>query len=143
MLDDLGLVAALRWYVDQQAGLAGLAADVSAADALDRLPTEIETVCFRVVQEALTNVVRHAQAHSARVIVERPTTAVELRICDDGIGFDAVAALARAAQGQSGGLLGMRERVVLCGGRLTIESSTQHGTTIRAWIPLPLEQLVS
>jgi signal transduction histidine kinase len=108
---------------------------VSASDTLGRLPTEIETVCFRVVQEALTNVVRHAQAHTIRVAVERLDDAVELRISDDGVGFDHGAALARAAQGQSGGLLGMRERVVLCGGRLSIESSAECGTTIRAWIP--------
>jgi PAS domain S-box-containing protein len=136
MLDDIGLLAALRWYVDQQASLAGLAAEVSAADMLDRLPTEIETVCFRVVQEALTNVVRHAQAHNIRVTVERLDTAVELRISDDGVGFDHSAALDRAVHGQSGGLLGMRERVVLCGGRLSIETSAEGGTTIRAWIPV-------
>jgi PAS domain S-box-containing protein len=136
MLDDIGLLAALRWYVDQQVSLAGLAAEVSAADLLDRLPTEIETVCFRVAQEALTNVVRHAQAHNIRVTVERLDTAVELRISDDGVGFDHSAALDRAVHGQSGGLLGMRERVMLCGGRLSIESSAEGGTTIRAWIPV-------
>jgi signal transduction histidine kinase len=136
MLDDIGLLAALRWYVDQQVSLAGLAAEVSAADMLDRLPTEIETVCFRVAQEALTNVVRHAQAHNIRVTVERLDTAVELRISDDGVGFDHSAALDRAVHGQSGGLLGMRERVVLCGGRLSIETSAEGGTTIRAWIPV-------
>jgi PAS domain S-box-containing protein len=136
MLDDLGLLAALRWYVDQQAGLAGLAAEVSAADTLGRLPTEIETVCFRVVQEALTNVVRHAQARNIRVMVEQHDAGVDLCISDDGAGFEASAALARAVQGQSGGLLGMRERVVLCGGRLTIESSAECGTTTRAWIPV-------
>src|SRR5439155_7579630 len=76
VLDDLGLVAALQWYLDQQAHLAGLATKVITATAVDRLPTEIETVCFRVVQEALSNVVRHAQAHSFRVTVEQQDTAV-------------------------------------------------------------------
>ncbi len=143
MLDDLGLVAALRWYVDQQAGLAGITAEVIAAAEVGRLPTEIETVCFRVVQEALTNVVRHAQARSFHVTVEQHDNALDLTIGDDGIGFDAGIALARASEGQSGGLLGMRERVTLCGGRLTIELAAGRGTLIRAWIPLPLNRLVS
>jgi PAS domain S-box-containing protein len=143
VLDDLGLVAALQWYLDQQAHLAGLAAEVITTTAVDRLPTEIETVCFRVVQEALSNVVRHAQARSFRVTVDQHDTTVGLVIDDDGVGFDAGTALARAAQGQSGGLLGMQERVMLCGGRLTIESAAQRGTTIRARIPLPLERRVA
>jgi PAS domain S-box-containing protein len=143
VLDDLGLVAALQWYLDQQAHLAGLAAEVIVATHVDRLPTEIETVCFRVVQEALSNVVRHAQARSFRVTVEQRDNTAGLVISDDGVGFDAGRALARAVQGQSGGLLGMQERVMLCGGRLTIESSAQRGTTIRAWIPLPLESPIA
>ena len=87
--------------------------------------------------------VRHAQARSFRVTVEQRDNTAGLVICDDGVGFDAGRALARAVQGQSGGLLGMQERVMLCGGRLTIESSAQRGTTIRAWIPLPLESPIA
>jgi len=139
ILDDLGLVATLQWYVDQQAGLAGLAAAVIVATEVDRLPTEIETVCFRVVQEALSNVVRHAQARSFRVTVEQRDHVVSLIIYDDGAGFEAGRELARAAQGQSGWLLGMQERVILCGGRLAIESAAQCGTMIRVWIPLLVE----
>jgi PAS domain S-box-containing protein len=136
MLDDLGLVAALRWYVDQQARVSGLAAEVQAEMNGDRLPSEIETVCFRIVQEALTNILRHAQAHHVRVRVEQCADAIRLTIGDDGAGFDVGQVLARAKQGASGGLLGMRERAALCGGQLTIESAPTGGTTIHIRIPL-------
>ncbi|HMQ35556.1 MAG TPA: PAS domain-containing sensor histidine kinase [Chloroflexaceae bacterium] len=140
LLDDLGLIAALRWYVDQQTHLAGLAGEVIAAPDLGRLPAEVETVCFRVTQEALANVIRHAQAERFRVTITLSAGAIELAIADDGVGFDAVAALEHAAQGQSGGLLGMQERVALCGGRLTIESALGRGTTLRAHIPCALPE---
>jgi signal transduction histidine kinase len=136
MLDDLGLVAALRWYVDQQAQVSGLAAEVHAQMNGDRLPSEIETVCFRIVQEALTNILRHAQAQHVQVQVEQCADAIWLTIQDDGVGFDAGQVLAQAIQGTSGGLLGMRERAALCGGQLTIESAPASGTTIHISIPL-------
>jgi PAS domain S-box-containing protein len=136
MLDDLGLIAALRWYLDQQAHVSGLAAELRAEADSGRLPSEIETTCFRVVQEALANIVRHAHAQGVQVQVEQSAIAIRLAIQDDGIGFDAGQALARATQGTSGGLLGMQERVALCGGQLTIESAPGGGTTIRVWIPL-------
>jgi PAS domain S-box-containing protein len=136
MLDDLGLIAALRWYVDQQAHVSDLAVEVHAETNGARLPPEIETVCFRVVQEALANIVRHAHAHQVQVQIERSADAIQLTIQDDGVGFDSEQAWARATQGASGGLLGMHERVALCGGQLRIESAPVSGTTIHVWIPL-------
>jgi PAS domain S-box-containing protein len=136
LLDDLGLIPALRWYVDRQAQRGGLAARFVAGSLPGRLSPELETVCFRLVQEALTNVLRYAQAHQVEVELKPGQAELELAVRDDGAGFDLPAALARAAQGGSLGLLSMQERVALVGGRLEIESAPGRGTEIRANLPL-------
>ena len=133
LLDDLGLVSTLRWYVDRVAQRTGLAAHVVADPLEQRLCPEIETTCFRVVQEALTNVVQHAQAHVVRVEVRQHATEVEICIQDDGVGFD----VGKLREGDTSvGLLSMQERVELAGGQLDVESSASQGTTIRARFPL-------
>jgi signal transduction histidine kinase len=138
LLDDLGLVPALRWYVNRQAERAGFTA-VFMADSLEvQLSPDLEMACFRVVQEALTNVARHARAQHVLVELRQRDTQLELTIRDDGVGFDVRSALERAAQGASLGLLGMDERVVLVGGKMEIESVPMHGTEIRAHFPLAL-----
>ncbi|KAB8140653.1 PAS domain S-box protein [Chloroflexia bacterium SDU3-3] len=136
MLDDLGLASALRWYVDQQARLAELEARFDLPEAPPRLPTEIETACFRMVQEALANTVRHASASQVSIRLEQSDDELLLSISDDGVGFDPAPVLASMRQGGSGGLLSMHERLLLCDGRLSIESSPGHGTTLSAWVPL-------
>lgn len=138
ILDDLGLASALRWYVSRQADEAGLTLelDVRAIENL-RLPSDLETTCFRLVQEAVTNIVRHARARNIAITVRTTDDAVEVVVQDDGIGFDVDAARARAAAGASLGLLSMEERAALAGGSLTIESVPGGGTTIRARLPLP------
>jgi signal transduction histidine kinase len=107
-----------------------------------RAPPDIETACFRVAQEALTNVVRHAQARQIRVEVRHRGADLELLIQDDGVGFDLAAARERASREASFGLLGMEERVQLAGGQIVIESAPGRGTTIRVRFPLtsPLER---
>jgi len=136
LLDDLGLVVALRWYVDRQAQRTGFTAQF-VADALKTRPRpDIETACFRVAQEALTNVVRHARAQQVRVELHQRDTELHLLIRDDGKGFDVRTAQERAAQGASMGLLGMQERVWLVGGQIAIESTPAWGTEIRVRFPL-------
>lgn len=132
LLDDLGLESALRWYLARQAERAGFAAELIADSLAAHLPPEIETACFRVAQEALTNVVRHA--HASRVVVElrQRGSTLRLSIRDDGVGFDVQA----AAHGANLGLVGMQERVLLVDGKLTIESAPGHGTTVRVRLPL-------
>ena len=132
MLDDLGLVPALRWYVDRQARQAGFEGQVIANEQIERLPSELEVTCFRVAQEALTNIARHAQARRVHVTLLRDEAELALIIKDDGQGFDVEHALERAAAGTSMGLLGMEERVHLAGGRLTIHSQKGKGTEVRA-----------
>jgi PAS domain S-box-containing protein len=137
MLDDLGLEAALRWYADRQIRRTGLAIHLDTNVGSCRLPAEMETACFRVAQEALTNVVRHARARRAWIELQQRGEALELAVRDDGIGFDPKAARKRAAEGASFGLLGMQERVELLGGELAIESRPGQGTSVRARFVVP------
>jgi PAS domain S-box-containing protein len=135
LLDDLGLVSALRWYLDRQIR-EFVIPHLKAPRREKRFPTEVETTCFRVAQEALTNVVRHAKATNVWIEFDRTTRELQLGIRDDGIGFDVAAAHSRAAGGGSLGLLGMQERVRLCGGNLEITSSPGAGAKLLATIPL-------
>jgi signal transduction histidine kinase len=132
LLDDLGLGPALRWYLDQQAQRVGIRIEFFADPALERMSPEIETACFRVAQEALTNVVRHARAQTVRVELHRTSEALHLVVRDDGIGFD----VATAQQDASLGLLGMRERVALVGGELDCKSAPGRGTEIHVFFPV-------
>jgi PAS domain S-box-containing protein len=136
MLDDIGLPAALKWYTEQQAARAGLHADLWVDTLQGRLAPDIETACFRVVQEALTNVLRHAQASEVTVELRCEDHSLHLVVHDDGKGFDVPACLARTGPDASLGLIGMQERVSLLGGRFECRSSAAQGTAVHAWLPL-------
>jgi PAS domain S-box-containing protein len=135
-LETLGLPAALRWYITRQTQRTGLKISFHATNLPNRLPAEIEVSGFRIVQEALTNVVRHAHAQQVTVELRQEEAALVLSITDDGIGFDVGAARRRAAAGQSLGMIGMHERAELAGGRLSISSVPVHGTRIQVQFPL-------
>lgn len=136
MLDDLGLVAALRWYVDRVASRSGLVDRFKADDLHIRLAPEVETACFRIAQETLTNVLRHAQATCLWVEVKHSDSDVRLVIRDDGVGFDVRAAMNLTGPNSSLGLQGMRERAAALGGLVEIKSKQGSGTEIRASFPL-------
>lgn len=136
MLDELGLAASLRWYVEREARRAGLEFHFAIAPPELRPPLGVETTCFRVAQEALTNVIRHAHARRVDVDLRVVGGALELAVRDDGRGFDVGAARRRAARGESQGLLGMQERVALVGGVLEIDSVPGRGTAVRARLPI-------
>jgi PAS domain S-box-containing protein len=138
LLDDLGLVPALRWYVDRQAQQAEFSAQFAADPLEKRLPPDLEIVCFRIVQEALTNVTRHAQARQVGVELRQRGDELQLVVRDDGVGFDVQTTLNRAAHGASMGLLGMEERALPLGGQVEIKSAPGRGTEIRARFPLTL-----
>ena len=135
MLDDLGLVATLRWLLDRQAGLAGYRARFVADPDEGRLDPAVATAAFRVAQEALTNVARHAGARHVVVRLRLRGGGLELVVADDGGGFDPGAALGSGARGEGLGLLGMRERAALLGGRLAIRSAPGRGAVVRLTIP--------
>lgn len=135
LLDELGLGPALRWYVGRQAERAGWEALVSAEGLISRPSPEVEIACFRLTQEALTNIARHAQASKVEVRLERSAQALTLVIRDNGIGFDLETVRTGARVGTSVGLSGMEERVQLAGGKVTITSAPAAGTEIRAAFP--------
>lgn len=135
-LDDLGLVPALRWLVKQyQARHPEIQVQLVTERALDRLPAQYETVLFRATQEALTNVVRHARATQVRLTLSRDSTCVRLEVNDNGVGFDP-AAPPRHAPGSGLGLVGLRERVALVGGRCVVDSAPGQGTRVVIELPL-------
>ncbi len=136
VLDDLGLLPALRWFVDRQAGAAGLEAKVSGHLPEGRIPADVQVIGFRVAQEAITNAVRHAKAAHLAVEVRLRDATLELAVRDDGVGFSVADAMDRALSGQSLGLLGMQERVALVQGTVTVESQPAGGTTVRAYLPV-------
>jgi PAS domain S-box-containing protein len=135
VLDDLGLAAAIRWYVDRFARGGPIETHLSI-DVLPALEPEVQTACFRVAQEALTNVDRHARAQHAWIDLHVLDGALELSVRDDGIGFDVTAARARAMRGTSVGLLGMQERVSLVDGEYEVVRVPAGGTEVRARFPL-------
>lgn len=139
MLDDIGLAPALRWCLDRQAHRSGFAPYFLAEPPELTASPEVAITCFRVMQESLTNIARHAQARNVRVEVRQYESAIDLQVQDDGIGFDVTAATDQATRGASVGLVGMRERAELIGGLIDIESSTATGTTIHARFPLKQE----
>jgi PAS domain S-box-containing protein len=127
-LDDLGLRAALANYIQDWSHRVGIAAKLHTSGLLDdRLAADAETALFRIAQEALTNVAKHAKAANVDIILERRADNVMLIIEDDGVGFDPAVA---GGAGQGFGLLGMQERAGLVGAMLQIESSTGKGTTV-------------
>jgi signal transduction histidine kinase len=136
-LDDLGLELALQRYATEWSENSGTAVDFHS-DGLDgrRLPVEFETALYRVAQEALTNVLRHAKADRVSLLLERRGDQVSLIVEDNGSGFDADALWHSPSTKGKLGLLGMSERVKLLGGVFTIESSSGNGTAVFARLPL-------
>ena len=136
MLDDLGLEAALQWYTKRQAALAGLSAEFRADALENRLDPVIETACFRVAQEALTNVVRHARARSVTVRLHQANGHLHLSVRDDGVGFDVAALREQAVLGASLGLLSMEERATLSDGGLEYKSTPEQGHRSPRLVPV-------
>jgi signal transduction histidine kinase len=136
MLDDLGLEPALRWYTNRQASLTGIKAEFRAEPLERRIDAIIETECFRIGQEALTNVIRHSKARNVTVELKQRNGQLHLIVRDDGLGFDVESVREQAVHGASLGLLSMEERAALAGGGLEFHSAPGKGTEIRAWFPL-------
>ena len=135
VLDDLGLAEALRWLARTlgESGEVDIQAEVAELPALE---DEVQTLLFRVAQEALTNVLRHAGARHAVVGLAGRGGWLTLTIWDDGRGFDAKAALGGALAGGHSGLSGQRERLALYGGRLSVDSVPGQGTRLQAILPM-------
>lgn len=140
VLDDLGLIPALVWLIDRQRSLAGLEVSFRHHGLDVRLSQEMETAVYRIVQEALTNIVSHADVLRATLLMWVTDEELIFSIADPGRGFDLNTAM---SAGTGGGLLGMRERARMLGGRVTIETTPGAGTTITANLPMTLKTIVA
>ena len=136
ILDDLGLLPAIRWYVDRQSQRTGIKGKVITEQIEENLSPEIQITCYRIVQEAVTNIIKHANAGTFSVEFVKKSNDLHLWITDDGIGYNVSLARKKAISGQSTGVLGMQERAELIGGWLDIYSSPKKGTKVYAILPL-------
>ena len=138
LLDDFGLVVALRWYLERQTKNIGIPAKFisGSLDEYDRFSSELETACFRIVQEGVTNIVRHARASRISIRLERVVSDLLLLITDDGAGFDARLLRSGTAGIATLGLRGMEERAQAAGGTITIDSAPALGTEICVRLPI-------
>ena len=135
LLDDLGLVSALRHYAQDLSRRSGRSILFEAHGLGGRLPAQVETALFRIVQEALTNAVRHDAASTMWVRLEQDGTGITLTVEDDGQGFHLDEVLSSRSVGKGLGLLGMQERATLLGGTLQIDSVIGHGTRVSVRLP--------
>jgi PAS domain S-box-containing protein len=137
MLDDFGLEAALRWYATRYAERTGVTAHITTRLTRPDLSEMVRNTCFRLAQETLTNVLRHATARQVWIDLQQVEDDLILTIRDDGQGFNVPLARTRATRGGSLGLINMQERVELLGGQLDIESQPGAGAVVRARLPVP------
>jgi signal transduction histidine kinase len=137
VLDDLGLIPALHSFLKDFTKMTGIRIHFTSftSSPIRELDSAASTVLYRLVQEALTNVARHAQARHVNIALQKVTGAIQLAITDDGKGFDAQRVLFGNSQNRLG-VLGMRERVQMIGGQCSLESAPGKGTTVCAVIPL-------
>ena len=142
VLDDMGLTSAVRWFAEQYSERLGIQVDFQVIGVKRHLPSRVATVLFRIAQEGLNNVARHAHATHAKVQLEFAPTAVTLTIEDDGRGFDVDQVLDIHGDRRAWGLLGVQERVALVGGRSTIDSAPGRGTKLTVEIPIAAEEEV-
>ena len=135
-LDDLGLSMAIDWYVKDYLAKRGLDVKIEAIGPETKLPSYTETMLFRIIQEALTNIVKHAEASQVRVQLEFSDSTAIVQVEDNGKGFDVEAALSREGMRHNLGIHGMAERATLLGGTFTIRSQPGQGTHLRVEVPL-------
>jgi two-component system, NarL family, sensor histidine kinase UhpB len=137
-LDALGLPSALTWYASSLLRTAGLNVHLTCDPTLARLRPDLESNCFRIVQEALTNVLRHANVQHVAVELRRFEDTIRISIKDNGTGFDVAQVNERTSRGECLGLFGIKERAELLGGSVTINSTLNVGTDIEVTLPLLL-----
>jgi signal transduction histidine kinase len=138
VLDDLGLLAGLRWYAESRLEPLGIRVSLMVSGEESRLPADLETAVFRIGQEAISNIARHANASNAFLVVDFQGDRVTLEVEDDGEGFDVAHSEARS-EDHGWGLLGIRERAGLFGGSLEITSTPGAGTRVEVSIPVQKE----
>ncbi len=141
ILDDLGLLPAIRWYAQTNLESAGIQVKLDFPADFPLLPPTITTTLFRILQEGVNNVIRHSQAKNVSIALGIQSNHIFLQITDDGRGFDMVSSSGQSLERQHWGLVGMQERIELVGGTLSIRSDPHHGTTLLANAPLLREKV--
>ena len=139
LLDHLGLASALQWYVDEACKAANLQCNLKITENLERLPADLEIALYRLVQESVTNIVKHAKAKTLDLTVERTAKGLRVSIADDGVGIADV----ETAKKLSHGLAGMSHRIRSVHGTFDIRSYPGHGTRIDAFVPLAARKAVA
>jgi len=137
ILDDLGLVPAIRWLARTKLEEVNVKVDFGGVNEVMRLPSHLETMLFRVAQEAVNNVLRHADAKNVSIRLWPEHEQMCLEVKDDGRGFDVERSNGEAVSKKRLGLLGIRERVSLVGGTVKVESAPGSGTSVLVYVPLP------
>ncbi len=132
LLDHLGLASALQWYVEEACRAAGIECRLRVSEHLERLPADLEIALYRLVQESVSNIVKHAQAHVLELALERTDDGLTVEIADDGVGIASIEAAKRASHG----LPGMMHRVSSIGGTFDLYSQPGKGTRIDVFVPL-------
>lgn len=131
LLDHLGLAAAVQWYAEETCRGSHIECDIRVAPTFERLPADLEIALYRLVQECLSNVVRHSQAKKVVVSLERTEEGLVLEVSDDGVGIGDIAAARRLSYGMAS----MRQRVRAVGGTFEVTSAPGQGTRVRAVVP--------
>jgi two-component system sensor histidine kinase UhpB len=140
ILDDLGLVPAIRWYAQTNLKVSGVQVEMGRDSEAIRLPPYLETTLFRILQEAVSNILRHANASKVFINLRPEDGHVVLEVKDNGRGFDVEKTTGEAVTRKQLGLIGMQERVSLVNGAMKIESTLGEGTTVRVYVPLHIEE---
>jgi len=137
MLDELGLIPTLRWYIQNFSNRLNIDSQFQAIGFEEKLPPQIETAFYRIVQEALNNISKHAGANRVEIFFEHRDSTICASITDNGRGFDLDRVYHPASPGRGFGIIGMQERVSLLGGKMDIQSSPGRGTRIHIKVPYP------
>jgi len=139
MLDDMGLIPTLRWYIQSFSSRLNIYSDFRAVGFEEKLPPQIETAFYRIIQEALNNIAKHAAADHIEILLERRNSVMRASVTDNGKGFDLGKVLHPESPERGFGIVGMQERVSLLGGRIDIQSTPGSGTRISVEVPFQKE----
>ncbi|MCL4300537.1 MAG: GAF domain-containing protein [Anaerolineae bacterium] len=140
MLDHLGLVPALRWFAESRLEQVGVRVKIEEISTARRLPAEVETALFRVVQEAINNIARHAGARNVYIAFDFADETTKIKVEDDGLGFDLIKVSLSPDTRRGLGVMGMQERVELLGGQVDIITAPGYGTQLHIQVPTTVEQ---
>lgn len=142
ILDDLGLVPAIRWYARTNLEELGVQVEIEAPDDMQHLPAYIKSTCYRIAQEAINNIVRHARASTVQIRLTCRNEIICLQVRDDGRGFNVEKTSEQALQLQQMGLLGIQERAELVEGWVWVDSAPGKGTRVEVCLPLATKEAV-